>query len=89
MQHSQNWLQLKAEQQVFKERDYLTPFGFLLDLGAPIASINLNGKAVWEARFIADEYIEYLQYKHPFLKQFAKTPANTQLEPTRAAHLER
>ena len=68
---SQHWLELKVNETVFKQRDYLTPFGFILDLGAPIGSIKHHNNAIWAALHISDEYIEYLKYKYPFLESAA------------------
>jgi len=68
---SQHWVELKSKEPIFKERDYLTPFGFLLDLGAPIGSINHHGQAIWAALFLSDEYLEFLKYKYSFLEKAA------------------
>ena len=80
-QHSQHWLELKSQHRVFSERDYLTPFGFLLDIGAPIPSINHNGEAIWAALFISDEYLEYLRYRHRFLERVGVMPPNQGVAP--------
>jgi hypothetical protein len=64
---NQRWRELKSQESIFRERDYLTPFGFLLDLDAPIYSVNHHGRAVWAALFISDDFVEYLKYKYPFL----------------------
>ncbi len=76
---NQYWLQLKREQKIFDERDYLSPFSFLLDLRAPIAQINHHGEAIWRALQISDDYVEYLRFKWPFLervKSSAEAEAN-------------
>jgi hypothetical protein len=49
--------------------DYATPFSFLLDRGQPIAAWNLHHDEIWEALHIADEFVEYLRFRHPGLKQ--------------------
>jgi len=66
---NQRWRELKSKEPIFKERDYLTPFGFLLDLDAPIYSVNHHGHAIWAALFISDDFVEHLRYKYPFLEQ--------------------
>jgi hypothetical protein len=68
---NQHWLELKSKESVFKDRDYATPFGFLLDIGAPIESINHHGRAIWAALFISDDFLEHLKYKYPFLEKTA------------------
>jgi hypothetical protein len=68
---NQRWRELKSQEAIFKERDYLTPFGFLLDLDAPIYSVNHHGHAVWAALFISDDFVEYLRYKYRFLRNAA------------------
>lgn len=71
LHENQRWRELKAKQAVFKERDYLTPFSFLLDLEAPIYNVHFHGSAIWAALFISDDYIEHLRYKYPFLEKAA------------------
>jgi hypothetical protein len=66
---NQRWRELKSKEPIFKERDYLTPFGFLLDLDAPIYSVNHHGRAIWAALFISDDFVEHLRYKYPFLEK--------------------
>ncbi|MEX2497986.1 MAG: hypothetical protein WD397_03810 [Wenzhouxiangellaceae bacterium] len=68
---SQHWIELKSTEPIFKQQDYLTPFGFLLDLRAPIASVNNHGHAIWAALSLSDEYLEFLIYKYPFLEKAA------------------
>lgn len=59
-----HWQELKTEYEIFKSRDYQTPFSFLVDLGNPVAATNLHGKEIGEAVAISDQFIEYLSYKH-------------------------
>jgi len=69
---NKHWLQLKKEEQLFLERDYNSPFSFLLDLGNPIAEINYHGKAINWSMTIAKEFLEHLMYKYPYLKKFSQ-----------------
>jgi hypothetical protein len=64
-----NWEELKTEYDIFKNRNYQTPFSFLLDFRNPISAINGNGKELWAALHISDEFIEYLSYKHRGIKK--------------------
>jgi len=63
------WENLKQHNPNFKKRDYNTPFSYLLDIVNPIAAINLHGKTVREVYYISFEFMEYLEYKYPFLKK--------------------
>jgi hypothetical protein len=64
-----NWEEIKKKYKIFEERQYDTPFSFLLDFKNPIAFFNLHGKEAWEAMHVSNEFIEYLGYEHKFLKQ--------------------
>ena len=79
MQENQHWRELKSKHTIFKERDYLTPFSFLLDIGPPIANVNHHGEAIHTALFISDDYLEYLQYKYRFLARVVRPILQTVL----------
>jgi hypothetical protein len=80
---NKHWSQIKNKAAIFKDRDYKTPFSFLLDLGAPIAEINLNGEAIKWSLATSEEYIEHLSYKYKYIKKIVNnhTP-NPRLSPT-------
>ncbi len=67
--HSVRWESLKRRKALVN--GYATPFSFLLDRGQPIAEWNLHHDEIWEALYIADEFVEYLCFRHPALKQLA------------------
>jgi len=69
---NKHWIEIKNKANVFKERNYDTPFSFLLDLGAPIGEINLNGEAINWSLSVADEFVEHLSYKYKFIKKIVK-----------------
>ncbi len=64
VQKVMHWEQLKAEDSYLSEWHYDTPFSFIFDLINPIAMVNLNGKAVWEASGISELYIDGLSWKY-------------------------
>jgi hypothetical protein len=61
------WEALKNKAPFLSE--YATPFSFLLDRCQPIAEWNLHHGEIWDALFISDEFVEYLRFCHPSLKQ--------------------
>lgn len=65
---SKYWVLFKKEEHVFAERDYLSPFSFLLDLGAPVGTINHYNTAINKSIDVANELVEYLEYKYKYLK---------------------
>ena len=67
-----NWDEMKRKHPIFEERQYETPFSFLLDFKNPIAFLNLHGKEAWEAMHVSNEFIEYLTYEHSYLKRKLK-----------------
>lgn len=69
MRRSPHWEALKRKGGVFVEREYESPFSFLLDLDPPIYAVGHYGDAIWAALSIADEYIEFMRYQHRFLKR--------------------
>jgi hypothetical protein len=71
------WEDLRKDNPVLTEGDYRTPFSFLLNLGNPIAAVNLDGQTVWAALHIADEYLELLSYKHRVLQKVVARERNS------------
>ena len=67
-----NWDEMKRKYQIFEDREYETPFSFLLDFQNPIAFVNLHGKEAWEAMHVSNEFIEYLTYEHNYIKRKVK-----------------
>jgi hypothetical protein len=61
------WEGIKAKTPLLQERQYLSPFSYLLDLANPIAEWNLHHDEIWEALYITDECVEYLRFQHPAL----------------------
>lgn len=70
---NKHWVQLKSEDDLFKERNYESPFSLLLDLGAPIGEINYHRKAINWSMKISQEYIEHLGYKYPYLEPYTSS----------------
>jgi len=68
---NKHWIQLKNEDELFKERNYEGPFSLLLDLSAPIGEINHHRKPInWSIK-ISEEFIEHLCYKYPYLAKYS------------------
>jgi len=65
------WQAMKANSIRLREREYLTPFSFLVDLGNPIAEWNLHRDEIWQALHLADEFVEYLRFRYPTLKKIS------------------
>ena len=63
------WEELRRKNPVLTENEYRTPFSFLLNLGNPIAAVNLDGQTVWAALHIAEEYLEPLSYQNRALQK--------------------
>lgn len=84
------WQALKKTEQLFVDRDYLTPFSLLLDVRAPVAEVNRNGSALWTAIWLSDDFLEYLGYSQPHVERIVdrhrhgvRAP-NEELKPTAA-----
>jgi len=67
-----NWEEMKGKYAILEERDYETPFSFLLDFQNPIAFVNHHGKEAWEAMHVSNEFIEHLIHEHNYLKSKVK-----------------
>jgi hypothetical protein len=77
------WEELRRKNPDVAESEYRTPFSFLLNVGNPIAAVNLDGQTVWAALHIAQEYLDILSYKHRSVHrvlQEARKPATESIE---------
>jgi hypothetical protein len=89
IQRMPTWEELRRNNPDLAENDFRTPFSFLLHIGNPIAAVNLNGKTVWAALHIAQEYLEILAYKHRSVQKAllqARKPATVNIEQARLNH---
>jgi hypothetical protein len=66
---SARWEALKAKSSLFREREYVTPFSFLVDLQNPIAEWNHHHDEIWESLHLSDEFVEYLCFRYPVLRR--------------------
>lgn len=83
------WEELRRKNSDLAETEYRTPFSFLLNVGNPIAAVNLDGQTVWAALHIAQEYLEILSYKHRSVHrvlQQARKPATESIEQAKLSH---
>jgi hypothetical protein len=83
------WEDLRRKNPVLPENEYRTPFSFLLNVGNPIAAVNLDGQTVWAALHIAAEYLELLSYKHRAVQRAiaeARKPAMANIEQAKLSH---
>jgi len=67
-----NWERLKNECVYIQDGNYLTPFSFILDFVNPIHMVVTYGRELWQASCISHEFMDYLSFKHPPIKQFWK-----------------
>jgi|GEM_PF-3600204 len=83
------WEELRRKNPDLAENDFRTPFSFLLNVGNPIAAVNLDGQSVWAALHITQEYLEILSYKHRSVHKAllrARKPATGNVEQARLNH---
>jgi hypothetical protein len=74
---SHSWEELKLEHEIFRKRDYQTPFSFLLDFRNPISAIHSHGQELWKALHICDEFLEYLSYRYSAVKKLKQARRQT------------
>jgi HNH endonuclease len=70
--HIPDWERLKKECAYIQEGKYLTPFSFMLDFVNPVYMVVNYGKELWKASFISQEFMDYLSFKYPPVKEFWK-----------------
>ena len=69
LQEIPEWRRLKQEDKYVQTGGYKTPFAFILDFSSPVAMIQLHYKSIHIAQAIAHEFLEFLSFEYPEVKQ--------------------
>lgn len=67
-----DWEKLIKEEEYLKDNEYKTLFSFMVEFNNPIYAVNKFGKPLWDALHISSDFMEYLTYRHQFLKKYWK-----------------
>ena len=65
-----DWEKLVKENECLSDDQYKSPFSFMTEFNNPVYAVNKFGKPLWDALHISEEFIEYLTYRHQFLKKY-------------------
>lgn len=66
------WNRLKIDFPRIEKIGYLTPFGFIVDWQSiPYLVYVYSKEGLREAIFVSDDFIEYLLFKYPELKEYS------------------